>query len=870
MLEVSRKKLGTGGGGVVWLGRHRSVADTTGDDGRNHNAWELVAVKRKFNSSKSSDGQGCIPNPEDEHYLVEAIPSHPHVIRQLGWYASTHDGSIYAALELMDGDLGSEVEKGNLPSPNGPLQMLMYTLLSAIEHIHAYGVVHRDIKPSNVLLKRDSGVDPATDPFGAALGLRVRLADFGAAHFATDQKRDAMHIRGTRSYQSPEALYGRMCEGGVDAAASDIWGAGCTFYELLLGRRLFSGDSALQMLPMMLGKLGATMSTYPNKATPASFPTPLRKELEEAGVSAAAIDLLERMLELDPLQRLSASELLATQYFDIVREYFYSPKRAPMQHAYTLKTKPRNFDISHLDFKDVGVGREEGSAVVSHSFDLNTSGCQTARTVVSRHTDHTCSQMRPPRLGLFGSCSTMKRSATAAKQLFTTGSTGASESMPTFGVAGALFADDDDDDDEVMGLHNNNNVAQLDREGTRVAEDAYRDTTSPTRHSPITPMSGTPSFRSQGRKMRPPTTGAVSFRTSANARESSPPTPPAGPFAREDTHNGRNLTNSAIKAQEQYYSRLAQQKQQQENTRALRSNDARDLLSPQPTRRPPQSGYAIAKVATVVPGFSISFSRYSEAAMLPGQVSAGASPQLVRIDEVNADDELDEQENKPSPRCPRHDLNSSDASSVETRRPTAPMPRRLTNVNQSHRPAPLLVRNSERVTITNTRFVNSFAEAAPEQCASALAVVQLGNSPSLKPTALRWSTSTGGSSSTPVVQRRLPLQTLQYSPNRASASPRKLRFDDSPQTKPQPLCAESSLASHPILSPLGPAHSPAPREAPLRQRHEVNRYFNVCNQSVVDEIGRVVAPHSKRSAERTSAEDLVAGCPSRIAIRRAD
>lgn len=100
-----------------------------------------------------------------------------------------------------------------------------FGVLSALEFSHGAGVVHCDVKPANVIIT----------PEGA-----VKLVDFGIARATADLAATLTSSQltvGTPSYLSPELARGQTAD-----ARSDLYSAGCLFYELLTGRPPFVGD----------------------------------------------------------------------------------------------------------------------------------------------------------------------------------------------------------------------------------------------------------------------------------------------------------------------------------------------------------------------------------------------------------------------------------------------------------------------------------------------------------------------------------------------------------------------------------------------------------------------------------------------------
>jgi serine/threonine-protein kinase len=101
------------------------------------------------------------------------------------------------------------------------LVAIMTQLLTALEFAHGRGVVHRDIKPANLILT-GSGT--------------LKVADFGIARIDTSSLTMTGLVMGTPSYMSPE-----QCQGKPSDHRSDLFSAGVVFYELLTGRKPFSG-----------------------------------------------------------------------------------------------------------------------------------------------------------------------------------------------------------------------------------------------------------------------------------------------------------------------------------------------------------------------------------------------------------------------------------------------------------------------------------------------------------------------------------------------------------------------------------------------------------------------------------------------------
>jgi eukaryotic-like serine/threonine-protein kinase len=145
-------------------------------------------------------------------------------------------GPDYIVMELVD---GAPLPKG--PVPASDALRLAIQIASALEAAHAKGVIHRDLKPANILV---SGSTVKLLDFG--LAKQVSMPSVPNGETETLALTQAGVIMRTPAYMSPEA------EGKEADARSDIFSFGVVLYELLAGKRAFSGASAVALLGAIL------------------------------------------------------------------------------------------------------------------------------------------------------------------------------------------------------------------------------------------------------------------------------------------------------------------------------------------------------------------------------------------------------------------------------------------------------------------------------------------------------------------------------------------------------------------------------------------------------------------------------------------
>ena len=181
----------------------------------------------------------------------------PYVIKLKDWYEKNEQFGLI--MDYHRTDLHQVLSKCSFTEEE--TAFFLAEIVLAIEAVHSAGVIHNDIKPENILI----------DNAGHAI-----LTDFGIAEIGADKKYGRY---GTPVYMSPESL--KIC--GHDRQA-DWWSFGVMMYEMLAGYLPFEGRSSADLIRSQRKKL--------------HFPGHMSKD---------AVDLLQRILNRNPLKRLSTN-----------------------------------------------------------------------------------------------------------------------------------------------------------------------------------------------------------------------------------------------------------------------------------------------------------------------------------------------------------------------------------------------------------------------------------------------------------------------------------------------------------------------------------------------------------------------------------
>lgn len=156
-----------------------------------------------------------------------------------------------------------------------------HQIVQAVDYLHNNGVAHRDLKLKNILLS----------------GQLIKLADLGLCGFIDDKLMDT--FCGSPSYLAPECLQKIPYDGKL----ADIWSLGVILYEMVVGRHPWNYVN----MSIMIQQIQNAEYTIPNK------------------VSELCVDLISKILQVKPANRLSIQDILQHKWLTINESHQYRP-----------------------------------------------------------------------------------------------------------------------------------------------------------------------------------------------------------------------------------------------------------------------------------------------------------------------------------------------------------------------------------------------------------------------------------------------------------------------------------------------------------------------------------------------------------------
>jgi serine/threonine protein kinase/cytochrome c-type biogenesis protein CcmH/NrfG len=214
------EEVGRGGQGVVFRARQKSLNRTVAVKVISLGQWaSKVHVKRFRREAEAA-----------------ASLDHPSIVPI--YEVGERDGSCYFSMKFIEGGQLDEVVR-RAPMSIREATELIAKVARTVHYAHEHGILHRDIKPGNILL--DAKGEPHLTDFGLA-----RLVETESTVTRT------LEVLGTPSYMAPEQAAGNNPAAAGLTSATDVYGLGAVFYQLLTGHPPFGGGTTYETIKLLL------------------------------------------------------------------------------------------------------------------------------------------------------------------------------------------------------------------------------------------------------------------------------------------------------------------------------------------------------------------------------------------------------------------------------------------------------------------------------------------------------------------------------------------------------------------------------------------------------------------------------------------
>lgn len=207
-------------------------------------------------------------NRVKQEIAIHARLKHPSILQLYTFFEDIN--YVYLVLELAHhGELQQYLKKTNTRLTEIETANIINQVIKGLLYLHTHDIIHRDMSLSNLLLTNE---------------FHVKIADFGLATLSGPNERHTT-LCGTPNYISPE-----VASRATHGRPADVWGLGCMLYTLLVGKPPFDSET---------GGIKSTLT----KVISSNFTLP-------SYLSFEAKDLLNRLLQKNPIERITLNEVL--------------------------------------------------------------------------------------------------------------------------------------------------------------------------------------------------------------------------------------------------------------------------------------------------------------------------------------------------------------------------------------------------------------------------------------------------------------------------------------------------------------------------------------------------------------------------------
>ena len=369
--KIINNPVGKGAYGLVFKANYIGSEEY----GKKYGIPKVVALK-KINTEKENEGFPITAlreimtmkrlNLDNKNILklLEVVTSDPIETKKIEEGKINRD--VYLVFEYMEHDLCGIIYK-NIKYELSQIKFIFHEIVCGLKYLHDNNILHRDLKPANILVNKKN---------------EIKIGDFGLARlFSKTQniKRYTNQVA-TLCYRAPELFLGEENY----STEIDIWSLGCILMELLTGRIFFpvkkvERDEREKEVFLLICKTCGTPDEinwpgitnyknyskimpkikYENQLIKANFP----------GIDETTLDLIKRILTLNPKKRITMEEILNHPYFTTHEPKMCKQEELPRveeeMHYYQLRVE---MDQKNQENKEQQIGQKDYDLKKEKSF----------------------------------------------------------------------------------------------------------------------------------------------------------------------------------------------------------------------------------------------------------------------------------------------------------------------------------------------------------------------------------------------------------------------------------------------------------------------------------------------------------------------
>ena len=294
------------------------------------NINELVTIKKISNAYETpSKGKNIL-----KQLSILSFVNHPNIIKLLD-ILIPEEKEDYQDIYLIEEYMGTNLEKIiNYDKNNfnkNVIPWIIYQILKGLNYLHSSKIMHRDIKPSNILLDESGNIK--------ICGFKNAISFDDYENTFRGEINDFTSEKGILTYQAPEFLSSKKKNKSNYDEKIDLWGVGCIMAELYtkiipffpsLKNNKIKWISQLNGIFKKLGKPSkeqiqkfASKERIKDISKFHAFQRMDRKKLFPNVEDENVLDLMEKLLCINPYERISLKEAINHPYFDTIKEYKY-------------------------------------------------------------------------------------------------------------------------------------------------------------------------------------------------------------------------------------------------------------------------------------------------------------------------------------------------------------------------------------------------------------------------------------------------------------------------------------------------------------------------------------------------------------------